>query len=33
MRVINPDGTVRGTLAGGDLPVWLGGFVNIVVNY
>lgn len=27
------DGTVRGTLAGGDLPVWLGGFVNIVVNY
>lgn len=25
--------TVRGTAAGGDLPVWLGGFVNIVVNY
>ena len=27
------EGTVRGTLAGGDLPVWLGGFVNVVVNY
>lgn len=25
--------TVRGTGAGGDLPVWLGGFVNVVINY
>lgn len=25
--------TVRGTALGGELPVWLGGFVNIVVNY